>query len=1450
MPRGQRKTRTPIQSYHGEHSQRSGDKDDDLDEEIILNLLSAIRRIKGQKQRPGEERICSTMSLKFGVSQEITLKMLDKAVKTGRVYKLIHKGLPSYRDPDMMPVSRGLMNPADLMRMVRKAILMLSLEGATIRDIEDQIISEYGLVHSVELSEQIKSSILKQIEQGKLEKQGRIVKVPIFRIDPFPEPNVKPSSICSFCLGTAEQNRNKKPEQLISCHDCGNSGHPACLKYSPALVDRIKAEPWLCLECKRCMTCDQGAATDDLLICDACDKGFHMECLDPPLENLPDGRWICPVCVPPPNRRRGVNRFQCEFESLKRPRKGSGYFSDYDSYTPVGVRKRRKRQLEEEGDEDFEQAYESLEEAPPPLPPGVSESDLTLFKKAQERALMTMTSSMKSNSIDMNARSPPMIEFGKYEIKTWYSSPYPQEYAMLPKLFLCEFCLKYMKSRDILKRHRAKCTWFHPPANEIYRSGDLSIYEVDGMASKIYCQNLCLLAKLFLDHKTLYYDVEPFLFYVLTLNDRKGSHLVGYFSKEKSCQQKYNVSCIMTMPQYQRQGYGRFLIDFSYLLSRVEGQPGSPEKPLSDLGRISYHSYWKGTIMEYLFQNDLSKLSIRTVSKDTGMDPHDIAATLQMVGMLKLKEDGRVVIVKDMTMLEAHMEKIRHRKRLPLDPDALHWSPLVHSAPRPGTDTGEESEINVSGTEGTEKKKTDDVKQETEEADEPQGDQKRRSRRRRATEFPLPPSTPPSQDRNKSDTSEQQPPHTAPPLARPRTRTRKEISTDLPLRRSTRKRRGRQTWSKRSRRGKPVYGSEYLLLNKESTEPPKEEDERVLGPEGDYIDPVSTRTRSQQMIPIERGKFFNLGISNFEPLKKRKRTTSASSTDGGQSVINEPSDAEKEAPLPKTREGNDYSLEQPGPSRRRSVRQLRLQQQQQRQRRVSIDEISNDEFTTPRKRKRPAKIQDESASESDSSGSESDNSTSSSSSYSYSSPSRSAQKTEVSINRASVVIPNQDTPLLLRDDSDVEEFDSKSESESSDDESDSTMATSMQDDHNASSAPAETKQQATGVEYIDKEMKRKIGGESTRDQRVSNQEVFEKQSSKEQKEGNLSTSNAPSFKPEPQNSDVCVTDDQDEPTESLTVSISKSATSSFPQMPQLQMLGPPERPTPHPSPSATLQQQPYTQTTIPAITPEIPPIVSLSNPTTPAVFSASELAHLAPAPHRIPPSSSTPIFSVPHSQTTTPLIATGVSGVAVSTQMSNPSSLPQLTQLSATYQQQLQQQLQQLRQQQQQQQQLQPQQQQLQQQQQQMQQQPSSQQAQTAAAMFQYLIRAQAQNQNLLSSSQSPFNMIPAAAYLSPYAYPSPGTTASLPRLNPLQFPPPGYWSRTTPNLTGLSGSMKPSQSLPSLSSLNPGVGQPAQQVNILPKLSPQPHGQQLQRSVSPQMAAGGSGGVVVTSSS
>ncbi|VDK81210.1 unnamed protein product [Gongylonema pulchrum] len=138
--------------------------------------------------------------------------------------------------------------------------------------------------------------------------------------------------------------------------------------------------------------------------------------------------------------------------------------------------------------------------------------------------------------------------------------------------------MKYMKTTEMRQRHSERCELRHPPGNEIYRKDDLSVFEVaqltvlsfafqvDGYCSRIYCQNLCLLAKLFIDHKTLYYDVEPFLFYVVTKNDSSGCHFVGYFSKEKFSAQKYNLSCIMTLPSYQKQGYGRFLIDFSKCL--------------------------------------------------------------------------------------------------------------------------------------------------------------------------------------------------------------------------------------------------------------------------------------------------------------------------------------------------------------------------------------------------------------------------------------------------------------------------------------------------------------------------------------------------------------------------------------------------------------------------------------------------------------------------------------------------------------------------------------------------------------------------------------------------------------------------------------------------------------------------------------------------------------------
>lgn len=46
------------------------------------------------------------------------------------------------------------------------------------------------------------------------------------------------------------------------------------------------------------------------------------------------------------------------------------------------------------------------------------------------------------------------IQIGMYVIDVWYLAPYPEEYSRLSVLHICEFCLKYMKSQYIAKRHK------------------------------------------------------------------------------------------------------------------------------------------------------------------------------------------------------------------------------------------------------------------------------------------------------------------------------------------------------------------------------------------------------------------------------------------------------------------------------------------------------------------------------------------------------------------------------------------------------------------------------------------------------------------------------------------------------------------------------------------------------------------------------------------------------------------------------------------------------------------------------------------------------------------------------------------------------------------------------------------------------------------------------------
>lgn len=167
-------------------------------------------------------------------------------------------------------------------------------------------------------------------------------------------------------------------------------------------------------------------------------------------------------------------------------------------------------------------------------------------------------------------------------------------------LWVCERCFKYMSEGSVWEMHAKKCDRRHPPGRKVYQRGAHTIWEVDGAAEKLYCQNLSLFGKFFIDVKTLFFDCDNFLFYILTDADSQRDHVLGFFSKEKYSYDDYNLACIIVLPPYQRKGYGMLMIEFSYELSRRSGKVGTPERPLSELGLRSYLTYWVATIVRFL----------------------------------------------------------------------------------------------------------------------------------------------------------------------------------------------------------------------------------------------------------------------------------------------------------------------------------------------------------------------------------------------------------------------------------------------------------------------------------------------------------------------------------------------------------------------------------------------------------------------------------------------------------------------------------------------------------------------------------------------------------------------------------------------------------------------------------------------------------------------------------
>uniref|UniRef100_UPI00358E219A histone acetyltransferase KAT6B-like isoform X3 n=1 Tax=Myxine glutinosa TaxID=7769 RepID=UPI00358E219A len=736
-------------------------------------ILAAICKVRAQKQRPSEARVCQAVSLAHGLDTDTVREQLELSVQDRAVLRVLSKGQVSYRDPAQKSghklghklghKSHGGSGNGDgggfcegnevrdremvfyggkrARRKVRVGAFGPNRGRwrggllATKTPKSPRKPGKYGRLGAAthEMSEGPCAMVTAVVEEEDEEDDED-------REDYRGEQEAEMEAARQRSAGEWELLLRRAVSALYTRHrdGIGLAEVEAWLRRGGQYVGGADARRLLRLAGRRCVETGRLVRagprflpppskwshgmeedTDSLVRCANCDGVFRA----PFHSSSHQVPWYCSVCsgqggegpelkVPGPLCRR---RFKSHGRG--RPAKGVGFF------TPSLGRRVRESERERErsgeggrgrageggrrrggkrrgrggglvgmGRGDGEDCMISFS-ARLSLPP-ISNEDLELFTEAHAIAEERVCAECGCPG-EPCARHPAIIVCGTYAVDTWYSSPYPAHLARLHTLYVCESCLCVFPSSASLARHSLRCQPPLPPGPELYRHGNLAVFQVDGKQSKPYCQNLCLLAKLFLDHKTLYYDVEPFLFYVLTRHDAAGSHLVGYFSKEKLCQQRYNVSCLMVLPQYQRLGYGQLLIDFSYLLSRKEGKAGTPEKPLSELGRLSYTAYWRRAILTQLLgitrpasnPGDKSPkvssaltLSLAALSKATGACTADLASTLAQLGLLG-RRGGRFVIFHRQSLLDTFEESQKSRpQRLALDAEALHWTPSLTGA--------------------------------------------------------------------------------------------------------------------------------------------------------------------------------------------------------------------------------------------------------------------------------------------------------------------------------------------------------------------------------------------------------------------------------------------------------------------------------------------------------------------------------------------------------------------------------------------------------------------------------------------------------------------------------------------------------------------------------------------------------------------------------------------------
>ncbi|XP_051579394.1 bromodomain adjacent to zinc finger domain protein 1A-like isoform X4 [Myxocyprinus asiaticus] len=130
----------------------------------------------------------------------------------------------------------------------------------------------------------------------------------------------------------------------------------------------------------RCKVCRKKGDAENMLLCDACERGYHIHCARPKLKTVPTEDWFCPECRPKQRSHRINSRQR----------------SSIDSEEEMDEEEEEEESEEEEEEEEEEESEEEQSE---------EEENESVSKKAAVKLPLQSNKGGKSNSKSKKAES-------------------------------------------------------------------------------------------------------------------------------------------------------------------------------------------------------------------------------------------------------------------------------------------------------------------------------------------------------------------------------------------------------------------------------------------------------------------------------------------------------------------------------------------------------------------------------------------------------------------------------------------------------------------------------------------------------------------------------------------------------------------------------------------------------------------------------------------------------------------------------------------------------------------------------------------------------------------------------------------------------------------------------------------------------------------------------------